>query len=501
MNALWNSWYGALFVQDDYRIGSRVTLNLGLRWDVQTPGTDPLNRFVTYVPGQKSTSTRPRRSGKLFYGDPGVERGVIATSGTTSPRGRASCGIRSATAGPPSGPAGGMFYGSISGNEWNTMTNFQPWSTRLTFTNTGRGVNAAGVPQGATLSNPYNNYPGGTPFPYNGSYTVGGGMFGVDLDFDWSYAYQTNVGIQREITDVIGVSASYIGTFNRNLPLGRDVNYPVVTATATNAGANILARRPNPSFGQVLMLDSDQHSNYNGLQLTFNMRKWHNVSANGYYTLSKTMSSAQLHNNTTQGGAQNFTKLGGRIRPRRHRPAPRLQRQRELGDRLLRRRQRLWRGLLNGWSIAPIIKLRSGLPFAITNGNVDANLDGQTNDRAQQVGDPHIDDPTPDRWFNTAAFVQNRVVTGVATDGNSARNLLDGPGFKVVDLAISRSFSLPRRIDADLPRRSHQRVQHRELRAAGQQRPVWRDVDDVRGHPHRQRDAPGSAGRALDVLM
>ena len=40
--------------------------------------------------------------------------------------------------------------------------------------------------------------------------------------------------------------ATYIGTFNRNLPFGRDVNYPVATATATNGGANILARRPNP---------------------------------------------------------------------------------------------------------------------------------------------------------------------------------------------------------------------------------------------------------------
>ena len=46
-------------------------------------------------------------------------------------------------------------------------------------------------------------------------------------------------------------------------------------------------------------------------------------------------------------------------------------------------------------------------------------------------------------WFNTAAFVQNRVVTGVATDGNSPRNLLDGPGFRVVDLALSRDFQLP----------------------------------------------------------
>jgi hypothetical protein len=74
---------------------------------------------------------------------------------------------------------------------------------------------------------------------------------------------------------------------------------------------------------------------------------------------------------------------------------------------------------------------------------VDANLDGQTNDRARQVGDPEIDNPTPERWFNTAAFAQNPVVTGQATNGNSARNLLDGPGFKVIDLAVSRDFRLP----------------------------------------------------------
>ena len=79
VNALWNSWYGAVFAQDDYRLGSRVTLNLGLRWDVQTPGTDPQDRFVTYVPGQKSTVNLAAPVGQLFYGDPGVERGVIST--------------------------------------------------------------------------------------------------------------------------------------------------------------------------------------------------------------------------------------------------------------------------------------------------------------------------------------------------------------------------------------------------------------------------------------
>ena len=309
VTALWNSWYGAAFVQDDFRLGSNLTLNLGLRWDVQTPGTDPQDRFTTYVPGQQSTARPDAPAGQLFYGDPGIERGVIPISWShVSPRvgivwdpfGDGKTSIRA---------AGGVFYGSISGNAWNTMTNFQPWSTRLTFVNTGKGVNAAGVPQGATLANPYTNYPGGTPFPYKGTYAVGGGIFGVDQDFVWPRTFQTNVGIQRQVFSRMAVGAAYIGTFNRNLPFGRDVNYPVATSTATNNGANILARRPNPAFGAVTLMDSDQSSDYNGLQLTFNMRQWQNISFNGFYTYSKTMSSAQVMNNTTQGLAQNYIRL------------------------------------------------------------------------------------------------------------------------------------------------------------------------------------------------
>ncbi len=444
VTALWNSWYGAAFLQDDYRLNSRMTLNLGLRWDVQEPGTDPQNRFTTYVPGQKSTVRPTAPTGQLFYGDPGVERGVIPTRlGHVSPRvgfawdpfGDGKTAIRA---------AGGIFYGSISGNEWNAMTNFQPWSTRLTFTNISPTTNAAGVPNGASLRNPYNNFVGGAPFPYDGSYASGGGILGVSLDFDWAHAYQTNIGVQRQLTKALSVGASYVGTFTRDLPFQRDVNYPVVTSTATAAGANILSRRPNTAFGAVLLLDSDQYSNYNGMQVTFNLRESHHVSVNGFYTLSKTMTSAQLMNNTTGGGAQNYSNLaedyGRADTDQRHVFSTSVNWRLDYytgGNDALRH-------VLNGWSLAPIVKIRSGLPFTVTNGNVDANLDGNTNDRAQLVGDPHVDDPTITQWFNTAAFVQNKVVTGIATDGNSPRNLLDGPGFRVIDLALSRDFRMPR---------------------------------------------------------
>jgi len=442
VTAFWNSWYGALFAQDDYRVTSRLTLNLGLRWDVQTPGTDPQNRFTSYVPGQKSIVNTAAPVGLLFYGDPGVERGVISTAWNhVSPRvgivwDPTGDGKTSVHAG------GGLFFGSISGNEWNTTTNFQPWATRLTFTNTSAKTSATGVPLGASLSNPYTAYPGGAPFPYKGSFVIGGGLYGIAPDFKWAHAWQTNVGIARQVGPSLSIGASYVGTFTRNLPLSRDVNYQVLTATATSAGANVLSRRPVPAVGAVLLLDSDQYSNYNSLQVTFALHRWHHLAFNGFYTYSKTMASAELQNNTTNGLAQNYSKLGdeyGRAdTDQRHVFSMSMNWELEYyhgGSGLLR-------NLLNGWTISPVIKMRSGLPFTVTNGSVDANLDGQTNDRAQLIGDPQVTNPTADMWFNTAAFAQNKVVTGVATDGNSARNLLDGPGYKVVDLGLSRDFKV-----------------------------------------------------------
>jgi len=301
-------------------------------------------------------------------------------------------------------------------------------------------VSQENVPLGATLSNPYNGM-ATVPFPYQGTYTTGGGIFAVSTAFKWAYTYQTNVGVQREIGKLM-LGAAYIGTFNRNLPFGRDVNYPAARADA--ATSNVLSRRPNTAFGAVTLLDSDQDSAYNGLQITASMRPWHGVSFSSFYTLSQTMSSVQLMNNTTQGLAQNYTKMEdeyGRADTD----------QRHVFSMSVNWEINYYRGgngvlghILNGWNIAPIVKLRSGLPFTVTNNNVDANLDGVgTTDRAQLVGDPHLDHPTAGQWFNTAAFAQNRAQVGNPVDGNSTRNFLEGPGFRVVDLAVSRDFQLP----------------------------------------------------------
>ncbi len=441
----YNSWYTALFAQDDFRVHPRLTLNLGLRWDVQTPITDPLNRVTTYAAGVKSSVNPAAPVGQLFYGDPGVERGVVPVRWRhISPRiglawdpfGDGKTSVRAAA---------GIFFGSTSGNEWGSMTNFEPFAIRLTFSNTNAKTSATGVPLGASLSDPYNAFVGGNPFPYKGTFVSGGGIFGISRNFQWPYSYQLNASVQRQIAKDFTVTAAYVGSLFHNLPFARDVNYPVVTPTATSAGASILARRPNPAFGAVMFLDSDQSASYNGLQITGGKRMSRHVTFNAFYTFSKTFNSVELQNNTTQGGAENYSNLrldrGPGDTDQRHVFGTAVNYSPDYyngGNAALR-------SILNGWAISPIVKLRSGLPFSITNGSVDANLDGNTNDRAQLIGDPHLANRTAAQWFNTAAFVQNKAGTGVAIDGNSGRNILRGPGYRTVDLAISRDFRLRER--------------------------------------------------------
>jgi len=448
IRALTNSWFTSVFAQDDYRIHPRLTLNLGLRWDIQTPPTDPQNREGTYVAGVKSTVNPAAPIGQLFPGDAGVTRGVVPVRyHHVSPRlglawdpfGNGKTSVRAAF---------GVFYGSLSGNNWNQPSNFQPFATRLTFTNTGAGKFA----KGGSLANPYRGLAGGDPFPYQGAYTPGGGILGIATNFQWPYTYQMNFTVQRQVTSDLSVSVGYVSSLAHNLPFAQDVNYPLITTTPVPSTGNVQQRRPNAGFGSVLLAQSNQTASYNAVQLTVTKRMTHHLLVNAFYTFSKNLNSVQLDNNQTQGGAQNMSILSedkGRADiDQRHAVSVSAVWQPEFsygGNAAVK-------AVLNGWSISPIVRYHSGVPFTVLNG-VDANLDGtSTTDRASLVGDPHsgacpngASVGTPLCWFNIGAFARNPVVTGSPVDGNSARNLLDQPGFKTVDLAIFRDVRLGER--------------------------------------------------------
>ncbi len=486
-----NSWSTGLFAQDNFRIFPRLTVNLGLRWDIQTPPTDPLNRGTTFEEGVQSLAFLTAPLGALFFGDPGITRGIVPVRWhhvsprfglAWDPKGDGKTSIRAGA---------GVFYGSVSGNEWNTVTNFEPSAVRYTFTNATQAVTGSGltaVPKGATLTCPYNNLianngsgaplgatvtcgagagtgvTGTDPFPFvPGQFiTPGGPFFGFAKNFQWPYSYQINLSVQRQLTSNLSVSAAYVGTLSHDLPFAQDINAPatgaLAPACATSASGNITQRRPidNPStttctgggspFGTLFLAQSNQTASYNGLQTTVQMRMTRGVMLYGFYTFSHTFDSVQLDNNTTQGGAQDMTNLRLERGPAdfdiRHQFVTAIVWQMNYfsGESPLKR------ALLNGWSVSPIIKIHSGLPFTVLNGK-DANLTGNTAaERAQIVSgvDPALGSRNSAEWFNTVAFVQNpaALVSGVAVNGNSSRNMLRGPTFKDVDLSISRDFSL-----------------------------------------------------------
>jgi hypothetical protein len=429
-----NGAYYSLFAQDDYRVHSRLTLNLGVRYDLQMPFTDPQNRKLAFVPGEKSQVSPAAPEGLLFPGDPGISRGIVKTDTNNvaprlgiawDPRGDGRMSVRAAA---------GVFYGSITGNEWNTTADNQPFTVRQSF------------PTVKTLSDPYGNLPGGVgPFPFeydpaHPRFTLPAQVFGPSLDFVWPYTYQANLTIEKQILRNFSVSASYVGALGRKLPASVDRNYPVFGPGATTANVN--TRRPyQPGIiGSARVLESIFASDYHGLQLRAE-RRGARFSGNAYYSFGKALEDVDY-----QGGGLPAVQNSNRID---------LERGRTSADRThsfvfsgiwkldyFGASKPVARALVNGWTLSGIVTLQSGTPLTITSGQ-DRNLDGVTSDRADLVGDPALDSDRPrdeliEQWFNTAAFTQ----PALGSDGTAGRSIIDGPGYRNVDLGVFRDFRL-----------------------------------------------------------
>ncbi len=424
-------WYFGLFAQDDFRIHPRVTLNLGLRYDVQFPFTDPEDRKLAYVPGQRSQVSPTSPEGLLFPGDPGIPRGIASTDWNNiaprigvawDPFGDGKTAVRAAF---------GMFYGSTTGNEWNTTADNQPFTVRQPF------------PQVFTLSDPYRNTPGGNPFPFDYDpasprYTLPAQVFGPSLDFVWPYTYQMNFTVEKQLFDDYSLSASYVGALGRKMPAGVDQNYPVYGPGATTANVN--ARRPyQPGvIGQARVLESIFATDYHGLQMSAEKRGAH-FSAKAYYTFSKALEDVNY-----QGGGLPAVQNSSRLD---------LERGRSDRDRThifvvsgiwridyVKEGSGVKKALLNDWTLSAIVTLQSGRPLTIASG-VDRNVDGVTGDRADIVGDPQLDSGRPreeliEEWFETSAFA----MPALGADGTAGRNIIDGPGYRTVDLGLFRDI-------------------------------------------------------------
>jgi hypothetical protein len=449
-HGLLSDWHTAFFVQDNYRISPRLVANLGLRWDIDVPPVESSNLTGTFVPNVQSTVVPSAPLGLLYPGDQGVPRGIVdlrwhhispRVGLALDPFGDGKTALRAAA---------GVFYGSVSGNEWNQPANAQPFSVRQTFNSI------------TSFSNVYANkasFPTGDPFPY--TYTPSAPRFlpaasveTISKDTQWPLVYQINASVQRQLPSNVSLTAAYVGTLSHDLPIMIDDNYAPYAPGASTSQSSINSRRPyDPGvLGQNIFLISNQTASYHSLQISAQRHMTRNLMLNGFYVLSH---SFQSSNESADGlaTAQDFAHLeeerGPTDNDRRHMASV-------SGIWNLdyyKGSNRFMGQLANHWTISSIATLYSGAPVNILTGS-NKNFDSANNNRPNVVPgvnaflDPHRSrSVAAAEWFNISAFTPNGPGLGTGpygADGDTGRDYLRAPGYRDVDLGIFRDISIER---------------------------------------------------------
>ncbi|MDE3103726.1 MAG: TonB-dependent receptor [Acidobacteriota bacterium] len=446
-----SNWYWALFLQDNYRVMPRLTLNLGLRWDVQTSPVESQDLTVTFVPGAQSTKVPTAPLGLQFPGDAGIPRGLAPNRyHHISPRlgmawdpfGDGKTAIRAGA---------GVFYGSVSANEWNQPSNAQPFAVRQTFNCIASFTNVYGCPA---------SFPNGDPFPYTFNpssprFLSNAAVETISKDYQWPYSYQLNAAIQRELPKNISMTVAYVSTLSHDLPYMVDINAPQWATGATTSATSISARRPyrdGGALGQVTYGESNQTASYHSLQISASRPLTHNLMVSGFYVLGHALQSVN-ESAVGQASAQDFYALWEERGPmdadRRHTSTISAIWKLDYykGNNFLMKQ------VVNGWTISPILTFNSGTPFTVVTGS-DRNADSYGNDRPNMVAgvspllDPHrARSVSRFAWFNKNAFTPNGPGLGIGpggADGNTPRDSLQAPGYRNVDLGLFREFPLER---------------------------------------------------------
>jgi carboxypeptidase family protein/TonB-dependent receptor-like protein len=405
------------FIQDSLEVSPTLTVSAGLRYELNAPPVDADDRVTLYDP---STGTLvPVGQGNMPRGGYDADKNNFAPRLGVAWTARESTVVRGGY---------GVSYdqAALAPNEF---LYFNPpyFNLNTYFTLPGLYL--------LTLSDPF---PAQFPLPLPESATA------VDRNFRTGYLHHYNVSVQQRIGPRRTVELGYVGSLGRNLVAGRDINQPAPSDAPFNP-------RPNPAFADILMIESRARSHFNAFEVRLDQQLDHGVSATAQYTLGKSMDDASGFFSST--GDANFpmdsnNPEGEWARSNfdvRHRFTFAGLWQIPLGP-TRRWMQDGWGATcLGNWDLYAVLALQSGRPFTVAvHPDIDISNTGRAslgfgaNDRPNLVGDPSVSDPGPDQWFNTDAFA----LPQFGTFGNVGRNTLDGPGFKNLNLALTRKVAL-----------------------------------------------------------
>ena len=399
------------YVQDDWKVNSKLTVNLGLRWEFYSNPTerhDNLYAIINYA-----TDTAFSRVPRVFNSNVSLADFDPRIGIAYDPFADHKTAIRAGF---------GMFHDPISVQAYQTgYGGAPPWGQSTI-------VGASAIyPFPPTLAN--------APIP---SQTLPWYYTGINTT---PYMIQYNANVQREVLANTVLTVGYVGSHGVHLITGREINPPVPTVDQsgvyhfTNA-AGVPNVRVNPALGYFPTLQTITSSQYNSLQAVLNRRFSRSVQAQVAYTWSKCMDYGAFGvgsfnglSNTPSSAENPFNQsidhaVCGHDIPQ------------------VIRINAVWalpfqgNRLISGWQLSGILSSYSGIPLNVNTGFDRAGFGSGNTPRPTYVGgcDPYAGAQTIAHWFNAACYQ----LEPVGTFGNTGRNTLRGPGFFDADISLSK---------------------------------------------------------------
>lgn len=431
------SWSRAFFLQDDWRVSRNLTLNLGLRYEVNPPFASKNQRGTVFRPGQKSTLVPGLPEGLVVIGDPGVYDTIVPIDKNNfaprvglawDPFGTGKTSIRA---------SGGIFYGISDPDLTSQPGSNPPWATRSTVLTPAGG-----------LSDPFLGLT--QPFPYvinpqNPLLLLPQTVLDLAPDYRDPTVWSWTFSIQRQLVRSSMIEAAYIGKASTGLAMTISANPALPSSTATTGNINQRRLYYPGVISNVNQGASAGHSSYHGLDLTSRTRMRSGAMLILTYTYSKSLddnSTFALNSLINQNPFDRRADKAVSSFDRTHVFAfagvydvPGV-------SRFFNNNQAV-RTLIDGWQISATGRLATGAPFNVGLGT-DNSLTGVNQDRPDVIGDMSLpDDRTRQekilRWFNPAAFA----APARGTFGNAGRNIGRAPGSINADLGLFKSFQNP----------------------------------------------------------
>ncbi len=448
--------------QDTYKLTSRLTLNLGLRYELPFPTTENKNEVNLFVPGAQSKVMSNAPAGLLYPGDPGVPAGLIATQTTAfaprigfawDPRGNGKTVVSAAY---------GIFYEPYYTGEGGPLQDPVSAPPYLKTLQLGFPIHS--------FANPfYAPDPFGVPFPQPMTLLV------TSRNLHLPYAQDWNLNVQRSFGEDWLLQVGYVGTTGVRLPRFIEGDPAVFVPGVDGSGNPIsnennvnqrrlysgcrLAQPDNCVYGSVGEIASIANSSYNAMEASLRKRFSHGLSFLASYTWSHSIDDVSSFNITGSASqpvagendlAQNPFNLAAERGPSMFDARHRLVLSYQWSLPFLQHSTAWYGKILGDWQLNGIFTAMSGTPFTVFDSN-DVSLQGQapeisgfSSNRPNVVGNPNSGPRTTAEWFNTQAFqqLQPDPLGQFEVFGDEGRNALIGPRYVNWDFSAFKNIRL-----------------------------------------------------------